>query len=427
VGRIAVLTPLRHVAFRYLFAGQLISDIGDWLDFLALVALIAYHWDLGPGALAAVVVAAALPSVLVGPVAGVWVDRLPRKLLMIGADLGRAAIVLGLVWAPNLESVLVLVFLKFTLSAVFGPARQATIRTIVPDEDLLSANGLSQLSIQGTKVLGPIIGGVIVSIAGPRAAFVVDSLTFLISAACLTQLPARSAIPEPAASHVETEEAAVGQGLWAEFSSGLEVIFKRRALGVAVLGMAAALFMIFTFDGIGPLALRDLGVGEQLLGLAIGSIGLGTAVGAVVVSQWGGRSPPFMVMGGGMLVAGGLVACVGVAALVHLAADGLAWIPVWLAIGLSGAAVFVPYGYILQRETPPEMMGRVFASANGVQTAFQLSAPVLGAALAEITSIGLVLAVFGVGLSLVGVVVTALRPPLGASYTEVRATKTSVA
>jgi MFS family permease len=425
MSRIAILIPLRHVAFRYLFIGQVISDLGDWLDFLALVALIVYRWDLGATALAALAVTAALPSIIIAPFAGVWVDRLPRKWLMIGADLGRAVVVLGLVWAPDLPTLLALVFVKFALSSVFGPARQASIRTTLPDEDLLPANGLSQLSIQGTKVLGPLVGGVIVSLAGPRAAFVVDSITFLVSAACLTQLPSAPVRLDEEDEDEEEEE--VAGGFWAEFRSGLAVILHRRALAVAVVGMAVALFMIFTFDGLGPLALRDLGVGESLLGLAIGSVGLGTAVGAIVVSQWGGRLAAFVVMGGGMFIAGALVALVGLAAVAHLNAAGLAWIPVWLAIGLSGAAVFVPYGYILQRETPPEMMGRVFASANGVQTTFQLTAPVVGAALAETTSIGLVLAIFGIGLSLVGIVVMVLRPRVGATMTETETVETSAA
>jgi hypothetical protein len=123
-----------------------------------------------------------------------------------------------------------------------------------------------------------------------------------------------------------------------------------------------------------------------------------------------------------MLAAGALVAVVGSAAILQLNAAGLTWIPVWLAIGLSGAAVFVPYGYVLQRETPPQMMGRVFATANGVQTTFQLSAPVLGAALAQLTSIGVVLAIFGVGLSLVGITVMALRPPVGTMVTDIDGT-----
>ncbi|HEV7666680.1 MAG TPA: MFS transporter [Chloroflexota bacterium] len=405
--RIAILAPLRHRPFRVLFAGQLVSDLGDWLDFLALVALIVYRWDLGPTALAALAIAEVLPMIAVAPIAGVWVDRLPRKQLMIGADLARALIVLGLVFAPELISLLALVFLKMTFSAVFGPARQATISETVPEVDLLPANGLSQLSVQGTKILGPVLGGVIVSLWGPRAAFAVDAVTFLVSAAFLTQLPALLA--QGADDDEEDEQPT---SFWTELRAGLDFILHTRTLAVSVIGMSAALFMIFTFDDLGPLALRELGVGEALLGLAVGSVGLGTAVGAIVVSQWGSRVQPFLIMGGGKVVAGLAMSAVGVAAILHANATGLAWIPVWLLIGLSGAAIFVPYGFILQRVTPPELMGRVFASANGIQTAFQLSAPVIGAAIAEYFGIGFVLAIFGIGLTLVGVVVMLLRPPV---------------
>ena len=410
--RIAILTPLRHRAFRLLFFGELVSDLGDWLDFLALIALIVYRWNLGAPALAALSVAMMLPHVVVAPIAGVWVDRLPRKRLMIIADLGRAGVVLGLVWAPELVSLLALVFVKITLSTVFGPARQSAVRETVPNEDLLAANALTQLSVQTTKVLGPMVGGVLVSLAGARAAFVVDAVTFVISAAFLTQLPPLGRLRAAEREGEEQSDEAHG-GFWRELRHGLIVIFHRRALSVAVVGMTAALFMIFAFEGLGPLALRELGVHEALFGVVIGSTGVGAAAGAVVVSQWAGRLHPFVLMGGAKMIAGLLVAMVGAAAMVHANAVGLAWIPVWLAIGLVGAAIFVPYGYILQRETPPEMMGRVFASANSLQTIFQLAAPVLGAALAETTGIGFVLVVFGLGLSVVGLTVLLLRPTVG--------------
>jgi MFS family permease len=282
----------------------------------------------------------------------------------------------------------------------------------------MPANGLSQLSVQGTKIIGPLIGAAIVSGWGPRAAFLVDAATFLLSAAALSQL--QLAAQAPAEDDEEEDEGPTG--FWREFTAGLAFIASHRTLAVAVASMSAALFMIFTFDDFGPLALRELGVGEGLLGLAMGSVGLGTAVGAVVVSQWGSRLNPFVLMGSGKLIAGLAVGVVGVAAILHANATGIAWIPVWLVIGLAGAAIFVPYSYILQRETPPQLMGRVFASANGLQTAFQLGAPVVGAALAEVTGIGFVLAVFGLGLSLVGLAVILVRPRMGTGSDPIDAT-----
>ena len=98
--RIAILKPLQHRPFRLLFAGQVISDLGDWLDILAVITLIAYRWDLGAGALAALSITLAIPWAFIAPVSGVWVDRWPRKTTMIASDLIRAVVVLGLIGPP---------------------------------------------------------------------------------------------------------------------------------------------------------------------------------------------------------------------------------------------------------------------------------------------------------------------------------------
>src|SRR5207248_2382765 len=105
-------------------------------------------------------------------------------------DLARAAVVTCLIFAPSIWVLLPLVFLKTLFSTAFGPAQQATIRATVPEGDLLAANSLSQLATQVTKVAGPALGGLIVATWSPRAAFGIDAVTFLVSAAILTRLPA---------------------------------------------------------------------------------------------------------------------------------------------------------------------------------------------------------------------------------------------
>jgi MFS family permease len=127
-----LVAPLRHRPFRLLFAGQVVSDLGDWLDLLALLALLAYQWRLGAPALAALTMAQLLPYAVVAPLAGVLADRWPRRAVMIACDLSGAALALGLVWAPSLAAVLALVLAKATLGTLFGAARQATIRQTVP-------------------------------------------------------------------------------------------------------------------------------------------------------------------------------------------------------------------------------------------------------------------------------------------------------
>ncbi len=418
----AILAPLRHRTFRLLFGGQVVSDMGDWLDFLALIALIVYRWDLGPSALAALTVAVALPFAVIAPLSGVWADRLPRKTLMVAADLGRALVVFGLVFAPNLYTILALVFVRGVFSTFFGPARQATIASVVPQDDLLAANSLSQLSFQLSKILGPVLGGLLVAAVGPRSAFMVDAVTFLVSAALIVQLPN---IAPAARTKEETEEQA--PSFWREFREGLSYLIHRRSLFMAVASNSAALFIIFTFDSLGVLALRELGIGEALFGLTIASIGLGTAAGAIAIGQWGKRIHPFVTMGAGQIGGGLVVALLGVAVTLHARGTG-AWVIVYMLIGLSAAAVFVPYGYVVQVETPPELMGRVFATAGGIQNAFLLLAPPLCAVLAELWGVGFVFTAAGIALALLGLVVFFLRPAVATqAATEDAALQTSAA
>jgi MFS family permease len=394
-----------------LWSGQVVSDLGDWLDFLALIALIVYRWELGAPALAALSIAIAIPRLVVGPLAGVWVDRWPKRTVMVIADLARALIVLGLVFAGDLTTVLALVCAKGAFSAAFGPARQASIRAMVPDDDLLAASSLGQLSVQVGKVFGPVVGGILVALAGPRAAFAVDAVTFLISAAFLIQLPT---ISPPTAETEEDEQQQQQQQqaphFWTELREGIAYILQHASLSVAIGSMSAALFMIFIIDSIGVLALRELGVNEALFGLAVGSIGLGTAAGALAIGQWGQRFSPFRVMGAGQLVSGVAIGVLGTAVVLNLHGAGAEWVLIYLITGASAAAVMVSYGYILQVETPEELMGRVFASAEGVQTVFQLSAPPLGAVLVQIYGIGPVFGVAGLALAAVGVVVMLASP-----------------
>ena len=109
---------------------------------------------------------------------------------MVCADLGRAVAVFGLVFAQNLYVVLALIFIKGVFSTFFSPARQATIASVVPKDDLLAANSLSQLSFQVTKILGPVIGGFLWDLTGNYAAAIGMSFVFsLVGLSSVLLLP----------------------------------------------------------------------------------------------------------------------------------------------------------------------------------------------------------------------------------------------
>jgi MFS family permease len=399
-----MLAPLRHREFRLLFSGQVVSNLGDWLDYLALIVLIAYTWEYGAAALAALAIVIAVPYLVISPIAGVLADRWPKRPVLIGCDLARAAVVLGLVFAPNVYVLLALVFVKTCFGTLFNPAEQALIRTVVPDRELLAANSLTQLALQGAKVLGPAVGGLIVAASSARVAFAADALTFLVSAAILSRLAPVETAPD------EDE----GEGdFWREFREGFSYIASRRALSLAIVSIAAAMFLVFTFDTLSPLALRALGVNESLLGLAIAGVGAGAVLGTIAIGQWGSGANAFGLMGAAKASVGALVALMGIAAVTNADAPPVVWIPVVIGIGFASAGVLIPYPTILQLETPPALMGRVSATASSIPTVVQLVAPLVGAALAEWQGIGFVLTLAGGGLLALGLIVLMLRPPIG--------------
>jgi MFS family permease len=402
---VTILRPLRLRVFSLLFLGGFISNLGDWLDYLAVIVLIVYRWHLGVPALAAYSVLVALPGVVISPFAGVWADRWPRRATMITCDLLRAVMVLGLLWAPNIVVVLIIITSKSAVSTFFSPAQQSVIRFTVPENELLAASSLSQLSLQITKVLGPAVGGLIVAIGGIRIAFVCDSVSFLISALSLSLIPYLALRDLTKPEGITPEK----PNFWRELRAGFTVIFTRKVLTVAVISMAVTIFIIFTFDSFGVLALQDVGLGPSLLGLAVGSVGLGTALGALVIGQWGYHISEFKTIALGNLIAGIMVSSVGIAILFRIQLFSIIWLATWFFIGIGAAALSVPYQYMLQKESPPQLMGRVFASVSSLQTSLQLLAPLIGALIVEAFSIGVVFSIAGLILAFLGIVLLFIR------------------
>ena len=139
-----------------------------------------------------------LPAAFVGPFAGVVVDRLPRKAVMITADIVRALLVLSLLFvcSPEMVWLISVIILKVATAAFFEPARAASIPNVVARRDIVIANAVSSITWSIALGVGGALGGIVTDIAGPYMALVIDSLTFLLSAWFISTI----AIPSPAPS-----------------------------------------------------------------------------------------------------------------------------------------------------------------------------------------------------------------------------------
>ncbi|MDT5063013.1 MAG: hypothetical protein QOH63_3472 [Acidobacteriota bacterium] len=184
--------------FRRLWTGQVISEIGDWLNNIAVLALAIQL--AGPGregqAVAFYAIARHLPLFLFGPLAGVVVDRVDRRRVMIVADVSRAVLALGFLLA-NMMGRLPVIYIVgaalFAVSSFFNAAKRASIPNIVHGiDELLSANSLSASTTAATIALGSALGGLLSTFIGRNAVFILNAATFLISAEMIRRIRTRT-------------------------------------------------------------------------------------------------------------------------------------------------------------------------------------------------------------------------------------------
>lgn len=380
---------LRRPGFGLLFAGGLVSAIGDWLLF---VALPFYVFELTGSNLAtgAMFVAQTLPGAALGTVAGVFVDRWDRVRTMVVTDSLRVILLLAilLVREPNQMWIIYAVtFAQTSIGLLFNPARNAVIPDLVPDDELVPANSLISSGGMIAQLVGPGLGAVLTPFVGLSGVVMLDSATFAFSAV-MALLIGRSGIlagrwrPATESNLATLGRSRRGPRLLAELSDGLALARANRLIGVLLL----VLGLFATGQGIVvvllvPFVKTILGGDTSLFGVILATQGLGGLVGALVVGRSRLGTPPRRLVTIGLLGLGLLVVAL-------MAAPGRA--AALAIIGLTGAAAiafFVGRQTLLHRHVADSFRGRVFGLSGTVQS-LMLSVG-LGAAALLVSEVGL--------------------------------------
>jgi MFS family permease len=211
---------LQNKSFVRLLAAQAISNVGDWLDYLALFALVGLRWKAEPLEITYIMLCFIGPLVLLGPFAGVLADRMERRMLMLTSDIARIGIVLSIAFCTELWQICVLLVLKGCFEALFQPAKNGKLKEIVPDEHMQQAASVSAIVEHGAKILGPSLGGLLVAWAGIELAFYIDAATFALSALILLGVPRRKGKSD-LLSNTEAAAAPPKKSFLTEFMEGL--------------------------------------------------------------------------------------------------------------------------------------------------------------------------------------------------------------
>jgi MFS family permease len=351
---------------RRLALGRLVSLSGGSAAYIALVA--AIYGETGSALwVSAAIFSSVVASVAAAPFAG-WIgDRFDRRRVLIGADLAAASVSLGMAaMATHAAALVVLLGLSSVAQAPFEPASAAALPNVMPEADVSRANALLAATSAAGYLLGPLLGGAILSVgASPATLFVVDAGTFGFSALLV------ATIRRPFGSGSTQQH----PGVW----TGLQMIVRKRELRIPVLAGMVSLVGIGIVDVASyPLSI-DLDGGAAGYGAMTALLGGGGLLGAALAGRVL-RADPARVLVAAYAAGGAGLALAGAAPVLVIAFAGVA--VAGAGRGLGDVATVT----IIQAQAPDDVRGRVFAAQDGTaHAAFSVSA-FTGGLLVQLTS-----------------------------------------
>lgn len=325
-------------------------------DGIWLVALAFQVIELGGGPVQLSLVAACFSVGLIGFIllGGIVADRLPRRRVMITADLVRAAVVatvatLALAGGLEIWMLGVAGFIVGAGESFFIPSYTALVPRLVPEEQILAANGLEgTLRPLAQFAAGPALGGLVVAVLSPGAAIAFDAVTFLASAACLVGIRVQGTA-ERAPGETGMRQAV------ADLREGGRYVRRTPWLwSTLMFALVAVLFLIGPIDVLIPFAVQDrLGAGAGAYGLLLTAFGIGAAIGALGIAS---RPLPRRYMSVMLLVWG-----LGTLPIVAIGLANVFWImfAAIFIVGVTSGVGDVIWGTLLQRRVPDSLRGRV--------------------------------------------------------------------
>jgi len=407
-----MLATLRHRDFALLWVAGLISVAGD---FALLVALPLHAYALTGSAIATggVFAATLIPSVLLGSIAGVFVDRWDRKRTMVVADLARAALLLPLLAVVSPDLLWLLYGVRAATGIVglfFDPAESALLPKLVGEEQLVTANALNALNNNLGRLIGPALGGLLYAGGGLPTVVIVDTFSFAVSAALIAAIRARA---QPERAVALAGEAAAWRRAIGEWLDGLRLVGRDRALRTIFFATGVGMLGEGTFSvGYTPLVIDVLKGGATGAGILSSAQAIGGLMAGAVVARVALKTSPRLLFAGGMIGLGftdlgvanaGTFVPPGAAAII--AASGF-----MLLAGFPVVASFSARQGLLQLLTTDTFRGRVFGALGAVQGLSILAG--LGIGGVAIEAVGVVPVVsIGAAMWIVGGVFALTRLP----------------
>ncbi|NPD88943.1 MAG: MFS transporter [Asgard group archaeon] len=395
-----VLSLLKSWDFSALFLGGLISNIGSYFTTIAIFFFaLQLTENLGPAEatrlIALVTTFSLIPILVLGPIAGVLVDKFDRKKVMIFADLFAAVAVISLIFSSKMWHLYLIFFLNSSVRQFFYPAKTASIPRIVKQEQLLSANGFIQTSSNISRLIGPLLAGFLIEFFGLRAAFIVDASTFVFSAIMILVIR-RDLKPKDDGEKISIRNVTTG------LREGFKISFGDKIISYVLILFSFTILLIGMVDPlIVPYMSFEFGLGEREFGMLMSFSAISGIIAAVILSIKGQLKKKLTFMTASILVASFCLAFIAAATILP---RGFIWLYVGFAlIGMINVGFSIPFSTLLQSTIKNENLGKVSGVVDTVITGASLIAATLAAALAGFASISLIFGIIAVLIAVAGI------------------------
>jgi MFS family permease len=391
---------LRIGTMRRLWYAQIVSTFGDFLALFAVITIMTFQLHATPQQVTGLNIAYLLPIALLGVISGVFVDRWPLKLTMVGSDFTRAALCLLLFFVHTTWGFYAVMASISIFSSFFSPAQGVAIRSAVPFHGLRSANALMQQVMFILRIVGGPIAITIVHVFGAKVCYGLDAASFVASGSLIASLALTGAVSTMNSDAPEAKPSGVASIL-KDMKVGAGFIFHHAALLFVIVALAAGMFVMGCFGPLIAVYVRDnLHASSTIFAVTSASIGIGLLAGVNILNIFAKRIPNTtqVYLGlGGIAVGTALLAAAPMfpLALPLIRTDLPAVITIFgcFLIGFACAGIIVPSQTLIQQETPAALMGRVGSTTMSAIFSAQIAGLLLSGILADYTGVRNVFAI----------------------------------
>lgn len=398
---------LKNRNFFLLWLGQIISQLGDRLGLMALLSFAYSKKAYGsPIEIFKILSFTIIPIFLIGPVAGVYVDRWDRRRTMYTCDFIRALLILSipvfLFYAKNTIVAYVLVFLVFCIGRFFVLAKLSIIPSIVEEKDLLMANSLVNITGMIAAVLGFGISGVVVELLGAEKGFYLDAVSFFVSGGLIYFIAKK---PEASIDIIKFGEEIVDvirKSVIEEIKEGVMYFTQKKDIGMT----ANILFSLSSALGVASVVLiafvqNTLGSATKDLGFLIMFLGSGLFVGTLIYGRFGQKISQYKTIFASLFLTGIMVSAFAVVVGYHPYFKTAALFS--FAVGLLFSPIMIAANTIIHKVSDTEMMGKIFNSLDMIMHLGFLIFMLISSLLAEMFPQQYILFFVGLYISCLGI------------------------